>query len=110
MESFDGRLPRWPKGDGAVLCSSTRANAAKLVQSAADSPGSSWAEQLCHEQQHLAHTFSLAQHLLNHFPMHVGQPAVDAVVAESQSFMINSQQVQDRRVQIVAIGWVGGPP
>src|SRR6266478_2496097 len=41
------------------------------------------------------------QHLLDHMPMHIGKPALDAVVVEAQAFMVQAQQVQDRRVQVV---------
>ena len=34
----------------------------------------------------------------------VGQPAVDAVVAEGQPGVVDAQQVQDRGVQVVAVG------
>ena len=36
--------------------------------------------------------------------MHVGQAAVDAVVAEGQLGVVDAQQVQDRGVQVVAAG------
>ena len=39
-------------------------------------------------------------------PVDVGQPAVDAVVAERQPFVVDAQQVQDRGVQVVAVGLV----
>ncbi len=48
------------------------------------------------------------QHRADDVPMHVGQPAVDAVVAERQSRVVDAQQVQDRRVQVVAVGLAGG--
>ena len=41
--------------------------------------------------------------LLNHMPMHIGQAAVDAVVAERQARVIDAEQVQHRRVNVVAI-------
>ena len=35
--------------------------------------------------------------------VHVGQPPVDAVVAERQPGVIDAQEVQDGRVQVVAV-------
>src|SRR5262245_19741985 len=44
------------------------------------------------------------QDLVNHMPVDVGEPAVDAVVANAQSLVIDAEQVQNGRVQIVAVG------
>ncbi len=41
------------------------------------------------------------QHLLDHLPMHVGQTALDSVVIEADSFVLESQEVQDRGVKVV---------
>ena len=43
------------------------------------------------------------QDLLDHMPVHVGQPPVDAVVAERQAGVIDAQQVKDGGVQVVAV-------
>ena len=40
--------------------------------------------------------------------MHVGQPAVDAVVAEGQLLVVDAEQVQHRGVHVVAVGRVLG--
>src|SRR5436309_5835238 len=40
-------------------------------------------------------------------PVHIGQAAVAAVVAEGQPLMVDAEQVQDRRVQVVAISAAG---
>ena len=47
---------------------------------------------------------SLGQNLVDNFAVNVGQPAVDAVVAKGQPLMVDAQQVQNRGVQIVAVG------
>ena len=46
----------------------------------------------------------LRQQLRDHLPMHVGQPPVDAVVAEGQPRVVDAQQVQHRGVHVVAVG------
>ena len=43
----------------------------------------------------------LRQDVVNHPSADIGQPELAALVAEGQSLMIQSQQVQDRRVQVV---------
>ena len=40
--------------------------------------------------------------------MHIGQPPVDAVVAERQFLVVDAEQMQNRRVHIVAIGRIVG--
>ena len=47
---------------------------------------------------------SLGQNLADNPTVNVGQPAVDAVVAECESLMVDPQKMQDRGVQIVAVG------
>ena len=47
---------------------------------------------------------SCARHLGDDVPVDVGQPAVDAVVADGQPLVVDAQQVQDRGVQVVAVG------
>ena len=37
-------------------------------------------------------------------PMHVGQPAVDAVVADGEFRVVDSQEVKDGRVDVVDLG------
>src|SRR5579872_3682620 len=44
--------------------------------------------------------------LADHLAMHVGEAAVDAVVAESQFLVIDAEQVQDRGVHVVAVGGI----
>ena len=39
-------------------------------------------------------------------PVHVGQAAVDAVVAEGQPGVVDAEQVQDGGVEVVAVGGV----
>ena len=48
--------------------------------------------------------------LLDHVPVHVGQAAVDAVVAEGQPLVVDAEQVQHRGVQVVAVGRVARRP
>ena len=48
--------------------------------------------------------FSLRQNFLDHMPMHIGEPAIDAVMAKSQACVIDAQEVKDSGVQVVAIG------
>ena len=52
----------------------------------------------------------MRQHRVDHVSMNVGQAAVDAVVAEGEARMVDPHQVQDRGVQVVAIGLAGGGP
>ena len=40
---------------------------------------------------------------MNDLAVHVRQAAVDAVVPEGQPRVVDAQQMQDRRVQIVAV-------
>ena len=43
--------------------------------------------------------------------MNVGQAAVDAVMAERETGVVDSHQMEDCRVQVVTVGLVrGGPP
>ena len=44
---------------------------------------------------------SSRQHLADHVPFDVGQPALDAVVLEGQSLVVEAEQVQDRGVEVV---------
>ena len=48
------------------------------------------------------------QDLVNDLAVDVGQPAVDAVVAERQPLVVDAEQVQDRGVEVVAVGRVLG--
>jgi len=48
----------------------------------------------------------LYQDILDHVPMHIGQPAVDAVVADGELGVVDSQEVQDGGVDIVDLGRV----
>ena len=41
------------------------------------------------------------ENLLNHPPMNVGQPALDAIVIKIQALVIETQQVQNGGVKIV---------
>ena len=43
---------------------------------------------------------------MDHVPVHVGQPAVDAVVADGQLRVVDAEQVQDRGVDVVDLGRV----
>ena len=51
------------------------------------------------------------QEVGDHVPVHVGQPAVDAVVPHGQLRVVDAEQVQDRRVDVVhlASGSCGRP-
>ena len=56
-----------------------------------------------------APSFSSAQsrqQLLDHFAVHVGQPEVAALEPERQLRVIEAEQVQDRRVQVVDVDLV----
>src|SRR5258708_4373134 len=44
------------------------------------------------------------QNFANDFAMHIGEPAVDAIVTESELLVVDTQLVQQRGVQIVTIG------
>src|SRR6266581_3434094 len=50
------------------------------------------------------------EELLDDVPMHIGQPPVDAVVAESQLLMIDAELVQNGCVQVIAVGGIGSGP
>ena len=39
--------------------------------------------------------------------MHIGQSPIDAVLAEGETFMIDPKQMQDRRVDIIALSGIG---
>src|SRR6266404_9184983 len=41
-------------------------------------------------------------------PVHIGQATVDAVVAEDQPLMVDAEEMQDRGVQVVAVGPAAG--
>jgi hypothetical protein len=41
--------------------------------------------------------------LVDNAAVHVGKAAIDAVVTERESFVVDAQQVQDRRMQVIAI-------
>ena len=43
------------------------------------------------------------QNLLHHVAVHVGQPEVAALEAEGQAGVVEAQQVQDRRLQVVDV-------
>ena len=45
---------------------------------------------------------TVAEDLGDHVAVHVGQPAVDAVVADGQPLVVDAEQVQDRGVEVVA--------
>src|SRR5262249_58512043 len=54
---------------------------------------------------------SSGQQTCQHVAVHVGQPALDAVVVERQALVIDAEQVQDGGVKIVDIDRVlGGLP
>jgi len=42
--------------------------------------------------------------MTNHFPVVVRQPLVATVVAEGQPLVVEAQEMQDRRVQVVNVG------
>ena len=45
-----------------------------------------------------------AQYLSNDVSVHIGQPSLNAVVIERESFMVETQQVQDGRMEVVSGG------
>src|SRR5437773_11795683 len=54
---------------------------------------------------------SLCENFLNHAAVHVGQPAVGAVVADGEPFVVDAEQVQDGGVDVVTIDLaLAGPP
>src|SRR5262245_43507636 len=44
------------------------------------------------------------KHLRDDMPVDVGQAAIDAVVVDAELLMIDSQEMQDRRMEVVAGG------
>jgi hypothetical protein len=44
-----------------------------------------------------------SQDLLDDLPVHVGEPAVDAIMPERQAGVVDSEEVEDGGVQVVAI-------
>src|SRR4051812_26756726 len=48
------------------------------------------------------------QDLLDHMAVDVGNATVDAVMAEREARVVDPQEVEDRRVQVVAIRLAGG--
>ena len=44
---------------------------------------------------------ALRQHVMNHMAVHVGKTPLQSVMIESETLVIQSDQVQDRRVQIM---------
>src|SRR5438105_935493 len=60
-----------------------------------------------------AHAFlplTLREDLPKDMAMHVGQPPVAAIVAEGEALVIDAEQVQHRRMQVVAGQRRDGPP
>jgi hypothetical protein len=54
---------------------------------------------------------------MNHFAAHIGQPELNALVIVRQSLVINAQQMEERRMEIVhgrqifrhaVTEWIGG--
>lgn len=50
----------------------------------------------------------LHQYLLDHMAVHIGQAALDAVVIKAQLLMIEAEQVQRGRMQVVAVAGILG--
>ena len=48
----------------------------------------------------------LRDNFVDHMPMHVGEAAVDAVVADGELRVVDAQQVQDGGVDVVDLGGV----
>ena len=42
-------------------------------------------------------------HFFNHIPAHIRQPIVAALEAERQTFVVQAEQVHDRRLQVVDV-------
>lgn len=51
----------------------------------------------------MKHPVFSSQYLLNHAPLHIGQPIIAAAITVGQPFVIESHQVQDGGVQIVDV-------
>ena len=43
------------------------------------------------------------EHAFHHLPVDIGQPEVAAIVTIGELFVIEAEQVQDRRVQVVEV-------
>ena len=60
---------------------------------------------------HQAHVTTFDSHLskniLHHMPVHVGQPVVAALVLVRELRVVDAQQVQDRRLQVVDVDGAG---
>ena len=50
--------------------------------------------------------FISRQHTADHLPMHVGQAAVDAVVAEDELLVVDAEEVEDCGVDIIYVDGV----
>ena len=48
----------------------------------------------------------LSKDLFHDSPVNIGQPSIDAIMPDGKSMMIDTQQVHDRRVDIVNRGWM----
>jgi len=59
---------------------------------------SRWNPRLCH-----FHPNKLGKNVPHNFPVHIGQAEVAAAVSIRQPFMIDSHEMQNRRVQIVDV-------
>ncbi len=46
------------------------------------------------------------QHLFHHIPMYIRQPEVASGVAVGETFVVESEQVQHRRVQVMDVDFV----
>ena len=52
--------------------------------------------EFAHSSVFLAGPQRLRQDFGNDFPVHIGEPAINAVVAEGQLFMVDAQQMENR--------------
>ena len=48
----------------------------------------------------------LDKNVFDHVPMHIREPAVDAVVVERELLVVDAEEVQDGGVDVVDFGWV----
>src|SRR5689334_21916939 len=48
----------------------------------------------------------LSQDFANHLAMNVREPAVDAVMAINETFVVDAQEMQHGRVDVVAVRWL----
>lgn len=53
-------------------------------------------------------TFSLRQNVIDDFPMHIRQTKIAACMMEGEAFVVETQTVQDRRLQVMDVDRIFG--